>query len=190
MSEQNETVIAAERGNDSVVDETYATLSKRYDKLYSFVMHYSEYIYSTHQYDARLPVTLTMIEVHTLSYIEDHPGTTPTELVHFWDKTKGAISQVLTRLFNLNLIEKRKENGNAKTLHLYVTEEGRQISQAHKLYDINDITKTMTELQKRCSMDELEAFYKVVAVYDDVIRADFEINSGLRGKKNKKVEKA
>ena len=172
-----------------MIDSAYTTLSKRYDRLYSFVMHYSEYIYSIHQYDSRLPVTLTMIEAHTLSYIEDHPGTTPTELVKFWDKTKGAISQVLTRLFNLNLIEKRKENGNAKTLHLYVTAEGQQISQAHKLYDINDIVKTMTELKKHCTTDELDAFYKVIAVYDDVIRTDFEINSGLRGKRNKKVEK-
>lgn len=178
--------ISAADKSETAVDAAYTALSKRYDKLYSFVMHYSEYIYSTHQYDAQLPVALTMIEVHTLSYIEDHPGTTATELVRFWDKTKGAISQVLARLLSFGLIEKRNENGNAKTLHLYVTEQGRQISKAHKLYDINDITKTMSELQKRCTVDELEAFYKVVAIYDDVIRADFEINSGVRGKNKNK----
>lgn len=89
---------------------------------------------SAHQYGDNY--TLTMMEVHTLSYIEDHPGTSSGELIQYWDKTKGTISQILTKLEKLELIEKRKKDGNAKNLYLYVTAEGSRVSKAHKMYDI------------------------------------------------------
>ena len=83
---------AVDTTNPDVINETYTNLNNKYHKLYQFVMNYSEYIYSRHDY-ANNKVPLTMVEVHTLSYIEDHPGVTATELVAYWEKTKGAISQ-------------------------------------------------------------------------------------------------
>lgn len=123
---------------------------------------------SAHQYGDNY--TLTMMEVHTLSYIEDHPGTSSGELIQYWDKTKGTISQILTKLEKLELIEKRKKDGNAKNLYLYVTAEGSRVSKAHKMYDILDIAKTMSQLQKQCSAEEIEAFYHVISVYNEVIK--------------------
>ena len=76
-------------------------------------MHYNDYIMSAHQYGDNY--TLTMMEVHTLSYIEDHPGTSSGELIQYWDKTKGTISQILTKLEKLELIEKRKKMETRKT---------------------------------------------------------------------------
>lgn len=111
---------------------------------------------------------------------EDHPGTSSGELIQYWDKTKGTISQILTRLEKLELIEKRKKEGNAKNLYLYVTQEGSRVSKAHKMYDILDITKTMSQLQEKCSAEEIEAFYPVISVYNEVIKKDFEINKSLR----------
>ena len=133
---------------------------------------------SAHQYGDNY--TLTMMEVHTLSYIEDHPGTSSGELIQYWDKTKGTISQILTKLEKLELIEKRKKDGNAKNLYLYVTAEGSRVSKAHKMYDILDIAKTMSQLQKQCSAEEIEAFYHVISVYNEVIKKDFEINKSPR----------
>ena len=108
---------------------------------------------------------------------EDHPGTSSGELIQYWDKTKGTISQILTRL---ELIEKRKKEGNAKNLYLYVTQEGSRVSKAHKMYDILDITKIMSQLQEKCSAEEIEAFYHVISVYNEVIKKDFEINKSSR----------
>ena len=141
-------------------------------------MHYNDYIMSAHQYGDNY--TLTMMEVHTLSYIEDHPGTSSGELIQYWDKTKGTISQILTKLEKLELIEKSKKDGNAKNLYLYVTAEGSRVSKAHKMYDILDIAKTMSQLQKQCSAEEIEAFYHVISVYNEVIKKDFEINKSPR----------
>jgi len=165
----------------TMVDNLYKTLNDRYYNIYFFVMHYNDYIYSSHEYDNVHP--LSMLDVHTLSYIEDNPGTTPQELIVYWDKTKGSISQILTRLTDMGLIEKRKAADNAKNLHLYVTPEGAKTSKAHKMYDIKDIAKTMSELQEKCSPEEIETFYKVIGVYNEVIKKDFEINKSKTARK-------
>nr|MCR5347735.1 MarR family transcriptional regulator [Fretibacterium sp.] len=168
----------------NIIDEAYRALNARYNNLYQFVMHYATYIYSTHSYGGAEP--LTMIEVHTLTYIEDHPGATSSDLVKYWDKTKGAISQVLTRLEQKGLISKEKTKDNGKTIHLYVTSEGQRLSEAHKLYDIKDIAKTVSHLQEKCTAEEIETFFKVISVYNEVMRKDFELNSGHRAEGKKK----
>ncbi|MCD8369201.1 MAG: MarR family winged helix-turn-helix transcriptional regulator [Clostridiales bacterium] len=168
--------------NSTIIDHTYTLLNDRHDAIYQFVMHYNDYIYSVHSY---AETELSMIEVHTLSYIEDHPGCNSNDLIQYWDKTKGLISQMLSRLERLGLIKKEKKEGNAKNVYLYVTEEGTRVSKAHKMYDIVDITKTMSELQKECSAEEIESFYHVLSVYNKVIKNDFEINSRKRNSRKK-----
>ena len=93
--------------NPGLIDETYTLLNGRHNILYQFVMRYDDYIYNTHDYGTG--DALTMIESHTLSFIDDHPGTTVTELASFWSKTKGAISQIVSRLERYGLIEKKKK---------------------------------------------------------------------------------
>lgn len=160
---------AVDTTNPDVINETYTNLNNKYHKLYQFVMNYSEYIYSRHDY-ANNKVPLTMVEVHTLSYIEDHPGVTATELVAYWEKTKGAISQVLSKLEKTGLITKETTATNAKTKHLYITDKGVQISQTHKRFDIQDIQETMTKLNEQCSAEEINAFLKVIAIYNDMLK--------------------
>lgn len=165
---------------DSFIDETFHTLNERHNSIYQFVLRYNDYIMSTHDYGLGIP--LTMIDAHTLTYIEEHPGVTVTELAAYWNKTKGALSQTVSRLCRIGLVTKEKREGNDKNLLLYVTELGLNLSKAHKLYDTVDIAKTMGELQKECNADEIDAFYKVISVYNKVIQRDFEINRGKRAK--------
>ncbi|MDO5346567.1 MAG: helix-turn-helix domain-containing protein, partial [Lachnospiraceae bacterium] len=86
----NEALSSTSDPQSSFVDQTYQVLNNRHNVIYQFVMRYNDYIYAEHDYGNGDP--LTMIEVHTLTYIEDHPGTTVTELTNYWHKTKGAIS--------------------------------------------------------------------------------------------------
>lgn len=158
----------------SFVDQTFQVLNDRHNIIYEFVMRYNDYIYAEHDYGNGDP--LTMIEAHTLTYIEDHPGATVTELTNYWHKTKGAISQIVSRLESIGLVKKTKKEGNAKNVCLYVTECGFQTSRSHKLYDTLDITKTLGEIQKECTPAEIDTFYKVIGVYYDVICRDFEEN--------------
>ncbi|MBE5967275.1 MAG: MarR family transcriptional regulator [Lachnospiraceae bacterium] len=167
--------------NDSIINETFRTLNERHNNIYQFVMRYNDYIVSTHDYG--IGILLNMIEAHTLTYIEENPGITITELAAYWNKTKGALSQTVSQLCKKGLVTKEKKEGNAKNVLLYATETGIELSKAHKLYDTLDITKTMGELKKECSPDEIDAFYKVISVYNKIIQKDFEINRGKRKKK-------
>ncbi|MGN8793397.1 MarR family winged helix-turn-helix transcriptional regulator [Acidaminococcus fermentans] len=170
----------------SFIDTTFQTLNQRHHILYEFVMRYDDYIYDTHDYGNGEP--LTMIESHTLTYIDDHPGTTVTELTHFWHKTKGAISQIVSRLEQYGLVSKQKKKDNAKTIRLYTTEIGAKASNAHKMYDILDITKTLGEIGEKCSAEEIDTFFRVLQVYYDVISRDFEENNipKRQGRRKKK----
>ena len=138
----------------SFIDTTFQTLNNRHQIIYEFVMRYDDYIYDTHDYGTGVP--LTMIESHTLTYIDDHPGTTVTELTRFWHKTKGAISQIVTRLEQNGLVSKQKKEDNAKLVRLYTTEAGARASNANKMYDIIDITKTLGEIGEKCSPEKGE----------------------------------
>ena len=169
------------------INQTFQALNDRHNVIYEFVMRYNDYIYAEHDYGNGHP--LTMIESHTLTYIEDHPGTTVTELTGYWHKTKGAVSQIVSRLEDLGLVTKTKKEGNEKNVYLYVTETGYQLSCSHKLYDILDITKTLSKIQKECTPAEIDTFYKVISVYYKVICRDFEENKipkrqGKRRQKN------
>jgi len=163
---------------DSIINDTFHALNNRHNNIYQFVMRYNDYILSVHDYGEGVP--LTMIEAHTLTYIEENPGITVTSLASYWDKTKGALSQTVSRLAEKGLVSKEKKEGDAKSVFLYATESGVKLSKAHKLYDTLDIAKTMGELRKECSAEEIDAFYKVISVYNKVIQKDFEINRGKK----------
>jgi len=164
-----------DKKNDvGIIDDTFHMLNERHNNIYQFVIQYNEYILSTHDYGEGIP--LTMIESHTLTHIEDHPGITISELAIYWNKTKSALSQTVSRLVKWNLVVKKKQNDNLKNLHLYTTDIGTKISRAHKLYDTIDIIKTMDELGKECSAEDINSFYKVISVYNKIIKKDFIIN--------------
>lgn len=172
--------------DSGMIDETFHALNERHNNIYQFVIHYNDYIVSVHDYGEGIP--LTMIEAHTLTYIEENPGTTITELARYWGKTKGALSQTVSRLTDKGLVDKTKTADNAKNVRLYATETGIRLSKAHKLYDTVDIAKTMGELRKECTIDEIEAFYKVISVYNKVIKKDFEINKTQKKKDARKED--
>ncbi|MGL5123031.1 MAG: MarR family transcriptional regulator [Fusobacteriaceae bacterium] len=166
--------------NAEIIDDTFYILNERHNNIYQFVIQYNDYILSTHDYGEKIP--LTMIESHTLTYIEDHPGIKISELATYWNKTKGAISQTVSRLEKWGLVIKEKQNGNLKNIHLYPTEIGVKLSKAHKIYDTTDIAKTMEELKKECSIEEIDNFFKVISVYNKIIKKDFIINKGRKKK--------
>jgi len=145
------------------IDQIYARLSPRADKLYHFVMLYAEYIKEPRDYGNGQLITMT--EVHTLTLIEDNPGLTVSDLAKWWRLTKSAISQTIKKLEARGLVYKVRDENNAKILHLYATEEGVQLSTAHKLFDNMDIMQTSNDLLRTCTAEEIDIFYKVIDAY-------------------------
>ena len=145
------------------IDQIYARLSPRADKLYRFVMLYANYLKEPRDYGTGQLVTMT--EVHTLTLIEDNPGYTVSDLAKWWGCTKSAVSQTIKRLEARGLVYKVRDENNAKILHLYPTEEGVKLSTAHKLFDNMDIMQTSNDLLRSCTAEDIDTFYKVIDAY-------------------------
>ena len=149
------------------IDSLYAQFSKRADLLYTFVTKYSNYIYEPRDYGSGEKMGMLMI--HNLTQIDDQPGITVGELATYWNRTKGAISQNIKVLEAKELIYRVVDDKDARVVHLYTTEKGSKLAMAHKVYDINAIIEKQTALLNTCTPEEIDAFYKVLGAYYDLV---------------------
>ena len=148
-------------------DELFKNLQARADLVFKFAIMYADYLSEKHDYGTG--ELINMVEVHTLTAIEETPGITVTELAKYWNRTKGAISQTVTKLANKGYVSKRKHPTNAKNVLLFATQKGKKLSYAHKAYDVADVTTTMQELMKHCTPEEIDSFFKVIAFYNQIL---------------------
>ena len=102
------------------------------------------------------------------SYIDEHPGAAPSELAAYWSRTNGFISQILKKLEEKGFIIRTRSPQNAKRVLLYTTEKGKAFSYAHKRFDALNVSISMQRLLQSCSMEEVDAFYKVMDAYCDL----------------------
>ena len=73
-------------------------------------------------------------EIHTVSAICNHHRVNATELAQILGITKGAITQVVSKLIKKGLVEKYNRPGNKKEVYFSPTEAGRLASGAHCQY--------------------------------------------------------
>ena len=83
-------------------------------------------------------------EVHLISHIADKPGITVTEIARNLERTKGAISQMLKKLEDRELIYRQRDPKDNKREAVFLTERGLELDQAHRAFD-NYHTKQMLE---------------------------------------------
>lgn len=156
-------------GQYSDIDHAYQKETRKANMLYEFVILYHNYIYAQHTYEAE---NCNMMEIHTLTYIDDSPGITVTQLSKIWHKSKSAISQTVKKLMEAGYVEKRYMAHDKKTACLYVTEKGKRLSSIHKAYDVADITQTTALLVEQCSEADLEAFYRIIEQYIKLLKSE------------------
>lgn len=140
------------------------------DVLYEFALKFAASMNIAKDYDTG--DKLNMVEVHLLTYIEEHPRITGSELAKLWNRTKGAISQQVKKLAERGLVVREKQPGNAKNILLSVTEKGRRVSLAHKMHDYAEITGILQTLLKTCTLEEVLTFYKVAGAYVDILDSE------------------
>jgi DNA-binding MarR family transcriptional regulator len=176
MDNQEKEQMKSKEKNDenppSSIDEQFRLLDKRHNNIYQFVILYYNYIISKHDYGTG--ESLSMIESHTITYIEENPSTTVSELAQFWNKTKSAVSQTVTKLIDKGYIVRKQSEESARVYHLFVTEKGLKLSKAHKLYDTVDIAKTIGQLLETRTTEEIETFFKVLHDYIPLLKNDFK----------------
>jgi DNA-binding MarR family transcriptional regulator len=75
---------------------------------------------------------LTQPEIHTVAIIGDHEGISVTELAKVRGITKGAASQMIYRLEDKDLVEKRISPESDSKLNLYLTKKGKRARNEHR----------------------------------------------------------
>ena len=149
------------------IDAEYNRLNSSALELYEFVMRYNKYIYQARDYGNGDEIR--MVEVHTLAMIEDNPGISVSELAKRWKRTKGTVSVNIGALEKRGYIRREKDPENARVARLYPTQKGRELSTMHKMYDNREIVETRKRLREGCTQEELDAFYKAVHLYLDLL---------------------
>lgn len=113
----------------------------------------------------------TLAEAHGVTFIEEHPGVTATEMADAFGRTRSAASQTVKRLESLGLIIRQSDSRDRKKSRLYVTEKGRELSLAHKAYDIKNTAAFVRWMEKQFSESELDCFYRVLKMRTEGMRA-------------------
>lgn len=135
-------------------------LSQQAEKLYAFVFE-SYALYSAAR-DYGNGEKMTMTEIHTLSLIADHPGLSVSGVSKMWNSSVSAASQNINRLAQKDLIEKKKEAGDGKTVRLYATEKGNALSERHKAYDRQALASAAKALLAAHDFEELQTAMRVI----------------------------
>lgn len=130
------------------------------DDMNQFVMVMMDHMKAPSDYGTG--TVLNMVEMYTLAMIAERPGLCVGEVAKLWNRTMSAASRNIDRLCAKDYIEKKKLDGNAKNIHLYVTEKGQKLADLHRR-KLNEETARFAEyIQTKCSTEEMEEFFRVM----------------------------
>lgn len=112
----------------------------------------------------------TVVEVHTLKYIVDNAGITVTQLARDSGRTKGAVSQILKKLESKELVFRMADPENDKRSHLYATEKGKILDEAHRNYDATKFGESMDVVRQNFTREEINTTFAVLESWLEVRR--------------------
>lgn len=135
------------------------------DDIYQFVITMMDYMKQPRDYGTGK--ILNMVEIHTLSLISDNPGICISDVAKRWNRTLSAASRNIDRLTTKGYIEKKKLNGNSKTIHLYLTEKGQELANLHKKFDLKNTEKFAQFLIDNYDMEDLRKFNEMLKIIQD-----------------------
>ncbi len=100
---------------------------------------------------------LTIGQPKILDYLKDHDGSNQKEIANACFLEAGSLTTILNKMEEKGLIERRVLNGNRRSFHIFMTEEGRKKQQV--------VDHAFSEIEKKAladiSGDEYEHFLSV-----------------------------
>ncbi len=106
-------------------------------------------------------VALFKAEVHILEIVGKRAGVTVSDIAQMMEVTKGAVSQIVTKLVRKKLVEKRMIAGNMRAQELHLTPKGQAAFYAHEEHERKLVESIAADLAV-CGEKELHAFAQVV----------------------------
>jgi DNA-binding MarR family transcriptional regulator len=167
-SEIDSCLVISKESGDFMEEDIFSQLSNGMKLLYNFASLIN--IHVQHKNCSTIEPDMTMTEVHTLIDILENPGLTSSELGKMNNKTRGAVCQIIGKLEKSECIIKQQSSTNGKKIQLFLTDKGKMIAEEHLTYDIKALTGTLNKLLAECSVDEINSFYKVLGIYNEILR--------------------
>ena len=100
---------------------------------------------------------LTIGQPKILDYLKDHDGSSQKDIAKACFLEAGSLTTILNKMEEKGLIERRILNGNRRSFHIFMTDEGREKMQL--------IDRSFSEIEKKALSDvsdeELETFMSV-----------------------------
>lgn len=100
---------------------------------------------------------LTIGQPKILDYLKDHDGSSQKDIAKACFLEAGSLTTILNKMEEKGLIERRILNGNRRSFHIFMTDEGREKMQL--------IDRSFSEIEKKALSDvsdeELEIFMSV-----------------------------
>ena len=100
---------------------------------------------------------LTLGQPKVLDYLKDHDGASQKEIAAGCLIEAGSLTSILNRMEEKDLIERKMLNGNRRTFHIFMTEEGKKKQQL--------VSEAFSEIERKAvegiSKEEMEGFLSV-----------------------------
>jgi MarR family transcriptional regulator, teicoplanin-associated locus regulator len=112
---------------------------------------------------------LHYVEVHLIEAIECASRANVTDLSQQLGVTKGAVSQKISKLCKMDLVCKKKDQGDQRNVSISLTKEGRKVFNEHKKFH-HTFFKLFAEKNKNLSIQELNDFEKKLEQMKNTIK--------------------
>lgn len=148
--------------------ETWSAAQKS-ELIHDYIMRY--YDRNMRKLDYGTGECYTAVEVHILEKIYLHPGITVTQVAALTSRTKGAISQIVTKLCDKGLVVRSAQTDSGgeelsgtprKKRSLWLTDKGRELNQLHITYDESNAKMFFDEVSQHYTSEQMDAFFKIM----------------------------
>lgn len=138
-------------------DEHFKKVCELLDTFDQGCEYVEEYNSLLHDYNGTV---LYQAESQFIKKIGDEPGITITRLAKFFNKTTSACSQLMYRMKKKNLLEQRRNEHNNKEYNLYLTDAGKTLYEAHRVFE-TDCYKRTASMLETFSQEELDIYIRI-----------------------------
>jgi DNA-binding MarR family transcriptional regulator len=111
---------------------------------------------------------LNAAQIHLIEAVGKGYGKTVTTLSGYFMITKGAVSQVVSKLHEMGYVAKTKRKGNDKEIILELTEKGWMAFVIHEKYNESTISDLM-QFRDKYSEGEIVSFLKILNDIDHLL---------------------
>ncbi len=139
-------------------NKTERSLVEKAATHYRYCQIYAEYYKQSLDYGTG--ETYSSAELQAVLQIHTTPGITITEIARYGARTKSAVSQIMTKLENRELIFRQKTT--QRGVGLFVTDKGRELCEAYQKFIEKNLSGILADCEERFGKDTMDNFYEIM----------------------------